>query len=150
MVLMAKINLKWTANMHSTIRIRMIGGRGKDSFFIKSRLRSFVYDNVNDTNFLASVSRTKKYFNDDPNINDFQIKHFNYPITRYPRMVMAYNQDDGFMVGTGFWITRYGFRKAPYASDHELTALVCLSQKGMADEISWRNSSGLRPTRCYV
>ena len=97
------------SNMHSTIRIRMIGGRGNDSFFVNSRLRTYVYDNVIDTNFLASVSRTKKYFNDDPSINDFQIKHFNYPVTRYPRVVMAYNHDDGFMAGTGFWITTLWF-----------------------------------------
>ncbi len=119
------------SNMHSTIRLRMIGGRGNDSFFVNSRLKSSVYDNVIDTNFLASVSRTKKHFNDDPSINDFQIKHFNYQQTRYPRLIMAYNPDDGFMAGTGFWITRYGFRKTPYASDHELGVLAGLSRKAI-------------------
>ena len=33
--------------------------------------------------------------------------------------------------GTGFWITRYGFRKAPHASDHEFTALAGLSRKAI-------------------
>jgi hypothetical protein len=117
------------SGMHSTIRIRMIGGRGKDSFFIKSRLRTYVYDNVNDTNFLAATRGTKKYFKDDPNINEFQIKHFNYPITRYPRIVLGFNEDDGLMVGTGLWLTRFGFRKQPYASDHRLTALFALTRK---------------------
>ncbi|HKO81677.1 MAG TPA: metallophosphoesterase [Chitinophagaceae bacterium] len=117
------------SGMHSTIRIRMIGGRGNDSFFIKSRLRTFVYDNVNDTNFLASSRGTKKYFKDDPNINEFQLKHFNYPITRYPRVAIGINEDDGFLLGTGFWSTRFGFRKTPYASDHRLTALFALARK---------------------
>ncbi|MGZ8549016.1 MAG: metallophosphoesterase [Chitinophagaceae bacterium] len=117
------------SGMHSTIRIRMIGGRGKDSFFIKSRLRTYVYDNVNDTNFIAAAKGTKKYVKDDPNINEFQIKHFNYPITRYPRIVLGYNEDDGLMVGTGLWLTRFGFRKHPYASDHRLTALFALMRK---------------------
>ena len=117
------------SGMHSTIRIRMIGGRGSDSFFIKSRLRTYVYDNVNDTNFLAASRGTKKYFKNDPNINEFQIKHFNYPITRYPRVVLGFNEDDGLMVGTGLWLTRFGFRKQPYASDHRLTALFALMRK---------------------
>jgi hypothetical protein len=94
-------------------------------------LRTFVYDNVNDSNFLAASSRTKKYFEDDPNINEFQIKHFNYPVTRFPRLIMAYNPDDGFMAGAGFWITRYGFRKTPHASDHEFNALAGLSRKAI-------------------
>jgi hypothetical protein len=115
--------------MHSTIRIRMIGGRGRDSFFIKSPLRTFVYDNLMDTNYLSASKRTKRYFNSDPNINEFHIKHFNYPVTRYPRTVIGINEDDGFLLGTGLWITRFGFRKEPYASDHRLTALFALARK---------------------
>ncbi len=33
------------------------------------------------------------------------------------------------MLGTGLWITRFGFRKHPYASDHKLTALFALTRK---------------------
>jgi hypothetical protein len=117
------------SGMHSSIRIRMIGGRGKDSFFVKGRLKTFVYDNVNDTNFLATSARTKKHFNNDPNINEFKIKHFNYPITRYPRIVLGFNENDGLMIGTGIWLTRFGFRKDPYASDHKLSALFAVTRK---------------------
>lgn len=116
------------SGLNSSIRVRMIGGRGNDSFFIKSRLKTYVYDNINDSNFLLGTSRTKKYFEDDPNINEFQIKHFNYPVTRYPRIVWGFNEDDGLLLGTGLWITRYGFRKQPFASDHQLTALFALAR----------------------
>lgn len=117
------------SNLHSNIRIRMIGGRGNDSFFIKSRLRSFIYDNVIDTNYVESGRDVKTFMKDDPNINEFNIRHFRYPITRYPRIVAGYNEDDGFMLGTGIWITRYGFRKEPFASEHRLTALFALTRK---------------------
>ena len=117
------------SGMHSTIRIRMIGGRGNDSFYVKSKLRTFVYDNVVDTNYIESVRGTKKYFKNDPNINEFAIKHYNYPITRYPRVIVGFNEDDGFMLGTGIGITRFGFRKTPFASDHRLGALFALSRK---------------------
>ncbi len=117
------------SGMHSSIRIRMIGGRGNDSFFINSRLRTFVYDNTADTNFIVSKRGTKTYFKDDPNINEFNIRHFNYPINRFPRVIVGFNEDDGFLLGTGLWITRYGFRKRPFASEHKLSALFALARK---------------------
>lgn len=117
------------STVKSNIRIRMIGGRGSDSFFIKSRLRTYVYDNIIDTNFIESPRGTRRYFRNDPNINEFSIRHFRYPVTRYPRLVAGFNEDDGLMLGTGLWITRFGFRKEPYASDHKLSALFALSRK---------------------
>lgn len=119
------------SSVHSRIKIRMIGGRGNDSFLVYSKLRTYVYDNIIDTNNLVSAGGTRKHFKDDPNINEYQIRHFNYPITRYPRLVFALNPDDGFMVGTGFWATRYGFRKEPYASDHHFTALYSVTRKAL-------------------
>ena len=119
------------SNMHSTIRLRMIGGRGNDSFFINSRLKTYVYDNIIDTNFLASAYRAKKYFNDDPTINEFEISHYHYPVTRFPRLSMGHNPDDGFILGAGYWITRYGFRKTPHASDHEFSALTSLTNQAL-------------------
>ncbi len=117
------------SNLHSTIRIRMIGGRGNDSFFIKSRLRTFVYDNVNEENYLAASRATKRYFKNDPNINEFQLKHFNYPVRRFPRLFMGFNRDDGLFIGTGFLLTDYGFRKEPYASTNRLAAMFALNRK---------------------
>jgi hypothetical protein len=117
------------SNVNSSIRVRMIGGRGNDTFLINTRLRAFVYDNIIDSNYLASKRGTKKYFNTDPTINDYQINHYRYPVNRFPRIAAAVNSDDGFMAGTGVWLTRYGFRKEPYASDHQLTALWALARK---------------------
>ena len=117
------------SGMHSSIRIRMIGGRGSDSFFIKSKLRTYVYDNVFDTNYIEASRGTKKYFKNDPNINEFNIKHYNYPITQFPRIIAGFNENDGFMLGTGVWFTRYGFRKQPYATEHKLGALFALARK---------------------
>src|SRR4029079_9110851 len=119
------------SNMHSTIRLRMIGGRGNDSFFVNSRLKRCVYDNIIDTNFLASRYRTKKYFNDDPTINEFEISHYHYPETRFPQLSVAHNPDDRFIVGAGYSMTRYGFRKVPHASEHEFSAMAGLTEKAL-------------------
>jgi hypothetical protein len=117
------------SGLHSSIRIRMIGGRGKDSFLMHSRLRGFIYDNTIDTNYLLAARGTRRFFKNDPNINEFKLRHYNYPITRYPRIIFGINEDDGFLAGTGIWITRFGFRKEPYATDHNLAALFAVSRK---------------------
>jgi hypothetical protein len=117
------------SSLHSSIRIRMIGGRGNDSFAIHSRLRSFVYDNTNEKNYLVSAGRTKRLFESDPNINEYSINSYTYPIRRFPRFVAGINGDDGLLLGTGFWFANFGFRKEPYASTHRLTALFAVSRK---------------------
>jgi hypothetical protein len=117
------------SNLQSKIRIRLIGGRGNDSFAIKSQIRTFVYDNTNEKNYLQSGGRTKKIFEDDPNINEFSISSYMYPIRRFPRFIAGINGDDGLLLGTGFWFNNFGFRKVPYASAHRLTALAAVARK---------------------
>lgn len=121
------------SGLHSSIRIRMIGGRGNDSFAIKSPVRTFVYDNTNETNHLEGYShghrKTKKIFEDDPNVNEYSLNTYEYPVRRYPRFLAGYNGDDGLFLGTGFWFTNYGFRKTPYKSNQKLIALAALSRK---------------------
>ncbi|WP_276504761.1 BamA/TamA family outer membrane protein [Terrimonas pollutisoli] len=131
------------SNLHSTIRIRMIGGRGNDSFFIKSRLKTFVYDNTIDSNFLSSVRGTKKYINEDPNINEFRIRHFNYPFRRFPRLLLGLNGDDGLLVGTGFWFRNYGFRKTPFASENKLMTLFALTRKAFQVKYNYEKIQAL-------
>lgn len=117
------------SGLHSPIVIRMIGGRGDDSFAIKSPVRTFVYDNTNEKNYLEGSRRTKRIFEDDPNVNEYRINSFNYPVRRYPRLMAGINGDDGLLLGTGLWFINYGFRKEPYASSHKLMALFALTRK---------------------
>lgn len=116
------------SGLRSTIRIRMIGGRGNDSFAIKSPIRTFVYDNTNEPNYLAGAKRTKKIFDKDPNVNEYNINSYTYPVTRFPRTLAGFNGDDGLLVGAGLLLTNYGFRKEPYASSHRLITLFALNR----------------------
>ncbi|MET0394810.1 MAG: BamA/TamA family outer membrane protein, partial [Chitinophagaceae bacterium] len=117
------------SGLHSSIRIRMIGGRGNDSFAVKSPLRTIVYDNTNEQNYLERYRRTKQIFEADPNVNEYKMNGFNYPVRRYPRFLAGINGDDGLLMGTGFWFIDYGFRKEPYKSSHKLIALFALTRK---------------------
>jgi hypothetical protein len=117
------------SGLHTSILIRMIGGRGNDSFYVSSPVRSFVYDNSTENNSLNAGRRTKRIFENNPNINDFNITWFNYPIKRFPRFYAGINGDDGFMLGTGFTFINYGFRKVPYANTHVGLALFAINRK---------------------
>lgn len=116
------------SNISTHIRVRMIGGRGNDSFLIKSPVKTYVYDNTNEKNVLHGSRRTKNLFSSDPNVNEYNINSFQYPIDRYPRFLMGINGDDGLLLGTGAWFTNYKFRKEPYASNHKIMALFALTR----------------------
>jgi hypothetical protein len=117
------------SNISSSIRIRMIGGRGNDSFNIKSPVKTYIYDNTNEQNYLLGSRRTRNLFSSDPNINEYRINSYRYNVNRYPRFIAGFNGDDALLLGTGFWFTNYKFRKEPYASNHRLTALFAVIRK---------------------
>ena len=50
----------------SRIKIRMIGGKGIDTFDVKGRLKNFVYDLSNEPNYITEGSNTKDRMSKDP------------------------------------------------------------------------------------
>ncbi|MEO8403728.1 MAG: BamA/TamA family outer membrane protein, partial [Chitinophagaceae bacterium] len=117
------------SGLHSSISFRIIGGKGNDTVLIKSPIKTFVYDNTTEKNYLERSRRTVKVYEDNPRAFDYQLNNFNYPVKRFPRILAGSNADDGFLLGTGFNLINYGFRKVPYASSHKLIALFAVSRK---------------------
>lgn len=112
----------------SSIKLRIIGGRGIDTFNIKGNVEALLYDLKGDAGtggdyFIKDSSHAKKRFSYDPPVNDKSILGFNYNTTRFPQVHLNYNSDDGILIGAGFSHRTYGFRNLPYASDQRLTAL---------------------------
>jgi hypothetical protein len=120
---------KIDSNIHSKMKIRFIGGKGEDSFLIRSPIKAFVYDNIKEKNVLVGTRHTKNRIDANVRGNDYEIKGFKYDKVSFPKIVLGYNVDDGLFVGTGFSIRKYGFRKEPYASDQSFTALAALAKK---------------------
>jgi hypothetical protein len=108
------------------IRIRMIGGKGIDTFDVHGSMKSFAYDLSTEPNYLEKGRRTKKRFAETPAVNAYSIYEFQYDIKRFPRVNLGYNSEDGLMLGVGFWIRTHGFRKQPYESDNKLTTLYSI------------------------
>lgn len=111
----------------SRIKLRIIGGRGIDTFNIKGKVEALLYDLKDPAGggdyFLKDSSHAKKRFSIDPPVNDKSILGFNYNTTRFPQVHLNYNSDDGILIGAGFSHRSHGFRNLPYATDQRLTAL---------------------------
>lgn len=108
----------------SPIKIRIIGGRGIDTFDIKGKVKVLLYDFKGEGGdfYIKDSSHVKKRFSSDPPVNERTLFGFNYNTNRFPRVHVNYNSDDGLLIGAGFSRRTYGFRNLPYATDQRFSA----------------------------
>jgi len=113
---------------HSKIRVLVIGGKGNDTFNIRGRVINYLYDLKTEKNSIEHKRRTRNLFSSEPPVNYYNILGFNYPVTRFPKVGLGYNAEDGVLAGVGFFRRTYGFRNEPYATDQRLGTLFALGQ----------------------
>ncbi len=116
-------------NAKSRIKIRIIGGKGNDTFDIRGQTEALLYDLKTDGNFIKNSSHAKNRFSLDPPVNDKNVLGFNYNTTKVPLINLHYNSDDGLLVGAGIARRTYGFRNLPYASDQKFGILYAPNRK---------------------
>jgi len=119
-------------NAESKIKLRIVGGRGIDTFNIKGRINTLLYDLKDDMGitdyFIKDSSHIKKRFSNAPPVNDKTILGFSYNQTRFPMVHFNYNSDDGILLGAGFAHRTFGFRNLPYATDQRLSAVYAVDR----------------------
>ncbi len=103
------------------MKLRLIGGTGKDTFVDSSNLRGWsnktiIYDTKKKT-VIDKSAGTRIRTSNRPDINEYDRKAFKYDLV-VPLVVGNWNVDDGLFVGGGFMATKHGFRKEPYKSRH--------------------------------
>ena len=107
-------------NATSRIKLRIIGGKGKDTFNIRGNVKNLIYDMDVEGNYIQHTSRsTKNRFSKDPPVNSYSILGYKYNTSEFPRILFGANSDDGFVAGAGFSKRTYGFRNEPYATDQK-------------------------------
>ncbi|MDB5232845.1 MAG: metallophosphoesterase [Chitinophagaceae bacterium] len=104
------------------IKLRMIGGRGDDTFNVRGNVRSYLYDLNTEKNFISGSSHVINKFSASPGVNNYDITDFRYNRLQFPKINLGYNAEDGVMLGLGLQNTHYGFRKYP-ASVQKLSTL---------------------------
>ena len=110
----------------SSIKIRMIGGKGNDTFNIKGKVRNYIYDQSTEKNYILNSSRSKINLTSDPQVNEYKISDFIYNQYRFPQLNLGYNAEDKLLAGIGFSAKTYGFRKEP-STEQRLTTLVAFA-----------------------
>ncbi|MBV9986249.1 MAG: metallophosphoesterase, partial [Chitinophagaceae bacterium] len=111
----------------SKILIRIIGGKGNDTFNIRGNVKNYLYDLNTPENAILASSRSKIQTSDDPHVNDYSPINYKYNIFNFPRMLVSYNPDDKFLLGLGVLKRTFGFRQDPYASEQKLNALYAFA-----------------------
>lgn len=113
----------------SRIKIRIIGGKGNDTFDIKGPVQTQLYDMNVEGNYIKNTGkRTRSRFSKDPPVNSLSIVGFQYNKNRFPQLEFGMNSDDGLMVGAGFSRKTHGFRNEPYSTFQKFSALYSLSR----------------------
>lgn len=104
-------------NVEKGIKVRVIGGIGKDSIADWSKVgspgsvqKTIVYDNPG--NMIVTSPETKLKLSDDTSINAYRYYLYNYDKSGI-RPIFFYNNTDRFHVGLGYKIVENKWRKAP-------------------------------------
>ncbi len=134
----------------SRIKIRMIGGDGKDMFENTTKSNGgIVYDRRDGENTVTGSFRNKMANDSIVNLQTpFKQKlpkdkdsSYNWANYKYPLFsvfgTLGFNPDDGIYLGPTFKIVSHGFRKSPYKSFHQFKGLYAFSTK--ATRVSYNN-----------
>jgi hypothetical protein len=122
-------------NVKKGITVRLIGGLGKDVFADSSRVSSggkktFIYDDLgNNTVISGPETKDKRTHLYRYNVYDRRSADSNYDIS-IPAPILGVNPDDGLLIGASANMTRYGFKKEPYASLHAFGGSYAFATKG--------------------
>lgn len=115
-------------DVSSRIKVRIVGGKGQDTFHIAGNNKTHIYDLSTEKNVLLKERKTNNHFSSDVNINNFNDNRYQYDRVHVPRVNAGFNAEDGILLGVGFWVRRFGFRKDPYAFDHKFGFLIAPSK----------------------
>jgi len=117
------------SNVNTKIRLRIIGGKGNDTFNIKGNMRNKIFDYAPGKNFIENANRTKNEMSASPYVNRYDITNFKYNTYRVPMLNLGFNQEDNVLIGLGYSLKTYSFRKPPYATYQKLSTLYSFTSK---------------------
>jgi hypothetical protein len=123
----------------SPIKVRMIGGKDIDSFYVNNGLynkrKLYIYDRSDQQNVLPPSALFRNKTSADTSVNKYDIHNFKYDKLG-PLAAVAYNLDQGTLLRVGFSYEKHGFRKEPFAEKHMLTANYATSKHSFMFEYS--------------
>ena len=114
-------------NVSSRIKLRIVGGKGNDSFYLGGNIKKTLYDLSTEKNVIEKSRRTEKMFSKNPSVLEYKNTGFQYDKFIFPQINFGFNAEDKILLGLGFSSNKHGFRKEPYASLQKLTTLAAIT-----------------------
>ena len=105
---------KLDGKVETGIKIRVVGGKGKDTIISQSTVKApgkqtLVYD-LNKNTRLISNQDTKDRLTENKKVNNYDRMDFHYNVVS-PGLFLGYNPDDGLFIGGGPVFNQYKFRR---------------------------------------
>ncbi|MDB5020772.1 MAG: Membrane protein, partial [Pedobacter sp.] len=123
---------KVTGRESSGIKVRMVGGEGKDSFQVepdlRNRAKNYIYDRKDQEVVLPSGRLAKIRLANDTLVNSYNQNSFRFDRLG-PLFRLSYSADQGLQPGIGLIYEKQGFRKIPYASKNEFWVNYSIGRK---------------------
>ncbi|MEO6637146.1 MAG: BamA/TamA family outer membrane protein [Ginsengibacter sp.] len=120
-------NFEIDSTANSKIKVRIIGGRGIDTFNIKGNVKNKIFDYAPDSNYIENLYKSSVVISSDPQINNYDLTGYNYNSYRLPLISIGFNEEDKFIAGLGYSYKTYAFRKLPYSTFQRVTSLFSLN-----------------------
>ncbi|MCO6477227.1 MAG: metallophosphoesterase [Phaeodactylibacter sp.] len=125
-----------TGRAEKAILIRIIGGLGEDTFTDESVIgqggkRIIFYDTKKEENTIKPGAQSMVKYKKDPRYNTYNRRTIDHSFNYSSILPSAgFNPDDGPLLGLFGQYTAYGFKKSPYASQHNLRVNYALATGG--------------------
>ncbi|MEO7265363.1 MAG: ShlB/FhaC/HecB family hemolysin secretion/activation protein [Ferruginibacter sp.] len=125
---------KVSGNVNNAIKIRLIGGEGKDiytneSVVVDNNKKVLVYDDKKNNSYRGSNWR--KHLSNDRAIHQFDYDQFEFN-SRGIRPIALYSFEDRFYIGLAYNIKKHAWRKKPFAQQHSFDVKYSISQKAFS------------------
>ena len=116
----------------SSIKVRLIGGLGKDIYRGDSPGQNIIFDTEHEENIYEIHAGNRLKISNDPKYITYNRKSKDYE-TNFGTFLpsIAFNPDDGVLLGLNASYTSYGFKKEPYAVKHNLSGAYALETSGL-------------------
>jgi len=120
-----------TGKGSNKIFTRLIGGQENDTYKIKSGSKIKIYDHKSKNNTIEEKSGAAVRLTDIYNLNlfDFNKNILNQRITS---PAIGYNPDDGISLGISHVITKNGFQRNPFSSQHRFNGGYFFATEGFS------------------
>jgi hypothetical protein len=129
-----------SGNANKAIKVRLIGGTGKDDYKDISKISGSshnikIYDNLD--NSISKGSETGVHLSKDPAINQYKYDAFRYNKSGI-KPLLFYSNEDRIFAGLEFASTSYKWRKEPFAFKQKINVKYSIIEKAFS--ATWQST----------